>query len=144
MLCALVDAGPLIAYYNQKDKHHEQICEFFKTCKHQLITTDACIAEVMYSLRRSVMVQMDFSKDIAEGTWQQEALHSSDFTQITELFNKYSDLPADFADLSLIVISRRLDITSVVTLDADFDIYRRYQDKPFERIFYPGLFHSKN
>ena len=135
---ALVDAGPLIAFYNQKDKYHTQICDFFKICTYQLVTTDACIAEGMYALG-SPKVQSSFSKDIAQGVWQREALQDSDFKRISQLFDKYSDLPADFADLSLVAISERLNIPQIVTLDRDFDIYRRFPDQPqpFNRIFYP-------
>jgi uncharacterized protein len=41
--------------------------------------------------------------------------------------------------LSLVVISERLDISKIVTLDSDFDVYRRYRtlSKSFERIFCP-------
>lgn len=89
---ALVDAGPLIAFYNKRDKHHAQICDYFQTCTYQLVTTDACIAEVMYALG-SPKVQSSFSKDIAQGVWQREALQDSDFQRIAELFDKYSNLP---------------------------------------------------
>jgi predicted nucleic acid-binding protein len=60
-----------------------------------------------------------------------------DFTRIAELNAQYADLPGDFADLSLIAISERLDISAIATLDSDFDIYRRYRQQPFERIFTP-------
>lgn len=136
---ALIDAGPLIAVYNKGDRYHEQIWGFLENCTHQLITTEACIAEAMYALRLSTQVQSDFSQDIAESIWQREALQECDFQRIAELFHQYRDLPADFADLSLVAISERLDIPQIVTLDKDFDVYRRYRDryKPFERIFWP-------
>jgi len=48
---ALIDAGRLIAFYNQRDRYHEQIFNFLKnTSITSLVTTDACLAEVMYSL----------------------------------------------------------------------------------------------
>lgn len=40
-------------------------------------------------------------------------------------------------DIGLLVVSERLDIAAIATLDKDFDIYRRYRKKPFERVFYP-------
>jgi len=46
-------------------------------------------------------------------------LIDSDFERIAELFEKYSNLPADFADLSLVTISERCDIPQIVTLDRD-------------------------
>ena len=138
-LFALVDAGPLIAYYNKTDLHHAQICDYFKSCTFQLVTTDPCVAEAMYALRKSHKVQSSLAQDIAEGIWQRKSLLDSDFDRIAVLFEKYRDLPADFADLSLIVISERLDIPRIVTLDSDFNIYRRFQDRPqpFNRVFYP-------
>nr|WP_051036061.1 hypothetical protein [Stanieria cyanosphaera] len=65
------------------------------------------------------------------------SLLTQDFTRIAELNAQYADLPGDFADLSLIAISERLNISAIATLDSDFDIYRRYRKQPFERIFLP-------
>jgi predicted nucleic acid-binding protein len=65
------------------------------------------------------------------------SLSLQDFTRIAELNAQYFDLPADFADLSLIAISERLNIAAILTLDSDFDVYRRYRVQPFERIFLP-------
>jgi uncharacterized protein len=139
MNVALIDAGPLIAIYNKSDQYHKQVWDFLQISTHELITTDACIAEAMYALRRSTQVQREFAQDIADGIWQRQVLESQDFYRISELFIQYSNLPADFADLSLIVTSERLDIDKIVTLDSDFDVYRRYRTppKPFERIFRP-------
>jgi predicted nucleic acid-binding protein len=52
-------------------------------------------------------------------------------------FDRYADLPGDFADLSLIAISERLNISTIATLDSDFDVYRRYRKQPLERVFFP-------
>jgi len=60
-----------------------------------------------------------------------------DFWRIAELNAQYSDMPADFTDLALVAISERLNISAIATLDKDFDVYRRYRKKPFERLFYP-------
>jgi len=39
-LLALVDAGPLVAYYNKTDFYHTQICDYFQSCTFGLVTTD--------------------------------------------------------------------------------------------------------
>ena len=59
-----------------------------------------------------------------------------DFDRIKQLNEQYADLPGDFADLSLITISERLNISAIITLDSDFDIYRRYRKEPFERVYF--------
>lgn len=138
-LLALVDAGPIVAYYNKTDSYHIQICDYFQSCTFQLITTDPCLAEAMYLLRESHQVQSSLARDVAEGIWQRETLIYDDFERMAVLFEKYRDLPADFADLSLIVISERLNLPRIVTLDSDSNICQRFQDKPqpFNRVFYP-------
>jgi hypothetical protein len=80
------------------------------------------------------------SQDIFEGIWKIEPLIEEDFSTIAELFQKYSNVPADFADLSLVAISTRLNISKIVTLDSDFDIYRRLTTppSPFIRVFFPS------
>jgi predicted nucleic acid-binding protein len=46
----LIDTGILVAFYDRKDKYHQQVVSFFSTCTSQLITTIACITEVMWLL----------------------------------------------------------------------------------------------
>jgi uncharacterized protein len=135
---ALIDAGPLIAFYNRRDQYHAQVLAFLQSYRGKLVTTDACLTEAMYSLSRSHLVQMELSRDVADGIWQRETLLQQDFIRITELLNRYCDLPADFADLSLVVLSERLNIPAIVSLDSDFYTYRRYRKEPFQRIFIPN------
>jgi len=130
----LTDSSILIAYYSIKDNYHDSVCRFFEECSSELITTTACVTEVMYLLSRDYRTQNEFLNDLAQKLYQCIPLLSEDFIRIKQLNEQYADLPGDFADLSLIAISERLNISAIVTLDADFDIYRRYRNKPFERI----------
>ncbi|NMG18629.1 type II toxin-antitoxin system VapC family toxin [Brasilonema bromeliae] len=133
----LADSGFLFAYYSARDKHHQQVRRFFERCTSNLVTTPICIAEVMWLLSSDWRTQNEFLLDVAKGLYECEQLLPQDFSRIAELNATYRDLPGDFADLSLIVISERLDIAAIATLDSDFDIYRRYRKKPFERVFLP-------
>ena len=133
----LTDSSILFAYYSAQDDYHRSVCKFFEECSSELITTTACITEVMYLLSRNYRTQNEFLKDLAQKLYRSIPLISEDFSRIRELNEQYADLPADFADLSLIAISERLNIAAIATLDSDFDIYRRYRKQPFERIFLP-------
>ncbi len=131
----LTDSSILIAYYSAKDNYHEKVCRFFEQCTSELITTTACVTEVMYLLSADYRTQNEFLNDLALKLYQCIPLISEDFARIKQLNEQYADLPGDFADLSLIAISERLNISEIITLDGDFDIYRRYRKQPFERIF---------
>ena len=91
----------------------------------------------MWLLSSDWRTQNEFLLDVAKGLYECEQILAQDFSRIAQLNATYFDLPGDFADLSLIVISERLDIAAIATLDRDFDVYRRYRKKPFSRVFLP-------
>lgn len=134
----LIDAGPIVAYYSESDQWHVAITEFLTSFRGQFITTTAVITEALWLLSSDVEVQNEFLGDLANELFLVEELSTVDFAKIAELNSKYRNVPADFADLSLIVVSERLGITDIVTLDSDFDIHRRLRNKPFKRLFLPS------
>ena len=133
----LVDSGILFAYYSAEDLHHSSVKAFFENCTSRLITTPSCITEVMWLLSSNWRSQNEFLLDVAKELYECIPLLPQDFSRIAELNAQYADLPGDFADLTLIAISERLNISAIATLDSDFDVYRRYRKKPFERVFLP-------
>ncbi|MDT9181762.1 PIN domain-containing protein [Limnospira sp. PMC 289.06] len=133
----LVDSGILVAYYSSKDRYHQQVRVFFERCTSNLVTTVGCATEVMWLLGSDWRTQNEFLHDMATKLYECIPLLPEDFSRIAELNQQYADLPGDFADLSLIVISERLNIPAIATLDSDFDVYRRYRNQAFERAFIP-------
>jgi predicted nucleic acid-binding protein len=133
---ALIDSGPLIAYYNAGDNWHSASRKFFETFKGKLITTEAIVTEVMSMLDDDWRVQNEFLKDLAKELYEVPSLVPSDFKYIAKLNEKYKDLPGDFADLSLVALAERLALSEVVSLDKDFDIYKTYSGKrAFKQVF---------
>jgi len=51
---------------------------------------------------------------------------------------KYRDLPADFADASLMALCERRKIKEVASVDSDFSIYRARERYPFRNLFLEG------
>jgi len=133
----LVDSGILVAYYSSKDRYHQQVRVFFEKCTSNLVTTVGCATEVMWLLGQDWRTQNEFLHDMATKLYECIPLLTEDFSRIAELNQQYADLPGDFADLSLIAISERLNIPAIATLDSDFDVYRRYIKHFFERAFFP-------
>lgn len=133
----IVDSGVLVAYYSVKDSYHQQVRVFFERCTSNLVTTASCATEVMWLLGQDWRTQNEFLRDLATELYECIQLLPEDFSRIAELNERYADLPGDFADLSLIAISERLNIPAIATLDSDFDVYRRYRKQAFERVFRP-------
>lgn len=134
----LVDTGILVAFFNRSDRYHAQVYPFMMNSTSLMLTTVACITESLHLLPPNPLVQNDLLLMVAQEIIAIAHLQPHDFTRIVELNLQYADMKPDFADLALVTISERLDIPAIATLDADFDIYRRYRKQPFDRIFRPS------
>lgn len=132
---ALIDSGPLVAYYNKGDEWHTTARKFFESFKGKLVTSAAVATEVMWLVKQDWRVQNEFLYDVQNELYIVENLIPSDFKYIAELNEKYRNVPGDFSDLTIVALSERFGLLNVVSLDADFDIYRSYANKPFNQLF---------
>jgi predicted nucleic acid-binding protein len=135
----LVDSGILLSYYQRQEALHQAVVAFFDQTSAQLITSPICIAEVLWLLGdpgdpRVLAAQNHLLGAVSRGGLEVTDMVPEDYGRIAELNARYADLPGDFADLTLITISEQLDIAEILTLDSDFDVYRRFRREPFRRV----------
>ena len=64
-----------------------------------------------------------------------ENIASEELGRIIELTEKYSSVPMDLADASLILISERLNIREILTIDSDYYIYRTMKKEMLINVF---------
>jgi predicted nucleic acid-binding protein len=133
----VIDAGPLIALFDRDDKYHHSIKKFLRGYKGRLITSWAVITEVLYMLDFNVKVQIDFLRWIQRDAIEIVSLNKEHISRIIELSKKYADVPMDFADATLIVISEIESIKEIITIDSDFHIYRNIRKEFLKNIFEP-------
>ena len=120
----LIDAGPLIALFHSGDNHHQKVRKFLTEHKYGFITTLAVITEVSYFLSVNSQALQDFFEWILYKGVIIADINQHDISRIAELTKKYSDLPMDFADATLIITAEKTNIREIISLDKDFDIYR--------------------
>lgn len=120
----LVDAGPLIALFDKSDRHHERVKGFLKTYKGQLVSTWPVLTETTHMLDFHIPVQIDFLTWVQWGGVTRFPLEHGHLERIIALSKKYTDLPMDLADGSLIVAAEVLGIEEILSIDSDYDVYR--------------------
>jgi len=130
----LLDSGPLIALFNKSDKYHKLSVDFIKKNKRQLVTTIANITEVVYVLAYSRDAQSSFLKWMSLSSIVVESIESEEILEICELFEKYNDVPMDFADACMVYLGDKLGTNEIATIDSDFEIYRLKGRKAFKNI----------
>jgi len=120
----LIDAGPFIALFDADDNQHQKSKDFFKKHHYCFISTLAVLAEVLHMLDFSVFAQQNFYEWVMHKGVIISDINQHDMPRIVELTKKYSDLPMDFADATLVVTAEKTGIREIISLDKDFDIYR--------------------
>lgn len=131
----VVDSGPLIALFDRDDRHHRRAIDFLKWFRGELISNHAVLTEVCHLLDFSVRAQIDFLRWVVRGGVRLEKITAQDLDRVIELTEKYSDLPMDFADASLVCLCDRMGIRSVASVDRDFTVYRTSKGRPFRNLF---------
>jgi len=121
---SLIDAGPIIALFDNSDQYHNRVLSFIKEYRGRLTTTWPVLTEVCYMLDFSRKTQLDFLDWIMAGGLDIYNIQKWQIGGIKECFNRYSDLPADFADCTLMEVAESENIESIITLDRDFSIYK--------------------
>jgi predicted nucleic acid-binding protein len=135
MQSTLVDAGPLIALFDNSDQYHKRAVSFLKANNESFITTWPVIAEVSHMLDFSTKTQINFLKWINRGGLQIFELEFYHLIRIIELSEKFNDVPMDLADASLIVTSEAKGISKIASVDSDFYVYRDIRNKYLRNVF---------
>ena len=131
----LIDAGPLIALFDGSDSYHQKIVEYLAQSRDRLVTSWPVIAETCHMLDFSIGAQIDFLKWCERGGVRIEHTSTTELRRIIELTEKYSNVPMDLADATLILLSERLAITEIITIDSDYYIYRTMKKEMLTNVF---------
>lgn len=132
----LLDTGPIVAFLDDTDAAHRVVVRAFAGFTGRFITTDAVIVEAMHLVSRSpagpgLLIDFLFSSQAAIYS----SMSADDLLQAGELMAKYADVPMDFADATLVLLSTRLRIAAVCTLDRrGFRTYRSGSRKAFDLV----------
>jgi len=120
----LIDSGPLIALFDKSDRYHIRVVEFLKTFQGNLVTTWSVLTEVSHILDFNLNVQIDFLKWVEMGGVEVYDISQNDLSHIIEMMQKYTNVPMDLADTTLMYVAHKENIKKILSIDSDFDIYR--------------------
>jgi uncharacterized protein len=127
----LVDAGPLIALFNRRDRAHDQVKRWFAEDGGRLWTTWPVLTEVCHLIPEYLVPRI--LRWIDQGGLQVAEIPSAAAADLADLTERYADRPMDLADASLVWLGEARRIRRVLTLDhADFAVYRDRSGRAFD------------
>jgi predicted nucleic acid-binding protein len=121
----LADTGPLVAYFNRRDRWHSWAVEQMATIRPPLVTCEPVLTEACFLIQKSGGKPAELLAWITRGGLEIGVDIESDSTEIASLMTRYRDTPMSLADACLMRLAERLPDCKLLTLDSDFAHYRR-------------------
>ena len=122
---AILDTGPWIAFIDRSELRHVDCVNWLKEFKGHLYSTEAVLTEVMYLLNFSTDAQSAALGFIIKSVVELIPANIESTQKVKSLMHKYTDLPMDYADATLVCLAADTGIHDIVTFDKkDFSIYR--------------------
>lgn len=128
------DSSVLYAAFDATDRNHRRATGFLAGARATLMTNLPVLTEVANLLRKSRETQRGFLT-FATHALAIDQQTAADLPRTVAIMSKYADLPADFADASLIAMCERLGIDMIATLDKDFDVYQLNTGNRLRNVF---------
>lgn len=123
----LVDTGPLVAYLDRSDRDHLWAKESLQKLTRPLLTCEAVIAETLFLLHRGGISPDALLQLIARGIVIPDFSLRAEIESIQGLMKTYRNLPMSLADACLVRLAELHENSTVMTLDSDFSIYRKFR-----------------
>lgn len=125
----ILDAGPLVALLNRRDRHHRWAKEQWARVLPPLICCEAVLAETCHLVRDFPRGQAAVLDLVRRGILDLSFRLIQEAASVSRLMDKYQDVPMSLADACLVRIAEHYSDGVVLTLDNDFSIYRKHGRK---------------
>jgi uncharacterized protein len=123
---AIVDTGPLVAYFKADDHFHAWSREKLGSLQPPLHTCDAVISEACFLLRKTETGVDRLMEFLDRGVAVLDFPLQTELPAVRKLLHRYCDVPMSLADACLVRMSEILKEPIIVTVDKDFRVYRRH------------------
>ena len=138
----LADSGFWIALGNRRDRHHAAArAAAARWSDEGFASTLPVLTEVTHLLTARVGIRqaLDFMDAVAQGACEVPPPPDNALAHAAALMRRYSDLPMDLADASLVILAEQLGEGRILSTDLrDFSGYRWKNTRPFTNLLLPG------
>jgi predicted nucleic acid-binding protein len=122
----VIDTGPLVAYFNARDRWHRWAVEQMATFAAPLLTCEPVLTEACFLIQRAGGRPADLIRKVSQGVLKIALDLREEAGGIEALLTRYEDSPMSLADACLVRLMERYADSKLLTLDTDFEFYRRH------------------
>jgi predicted nucleic acid-binding protein len=121
----VIDTGPLVAYFNRRDRWHKWVVAQMSAIRPPLITCEPVLTEACFLIHRAGGNPADLIRKVSERHLEIGIDLEDAAASIESLMLRYRDTPMSLADACLVRLTEMLPDCRLFTLDEDFEHYRR-------------------
>jgi predicted nucleic acid-binding protein len=123
---AIVDTGPLVAFFDRSERHHRWVAERIEELEAPLLVCEPVLTEAIYLLGRYSRAQDALFELLQNGALNIAFQIEEHVGALRKLLRKYGDRPISLADACVVRMAEIHERHAVLTLDSDFTVYRIY------------------
>lgn len=121
----IIDTGPLVALLDRRDKYHEWIKEQLESIDPPLDTCEAVLSEAAFLLGHIPGGSQALLDLVTKGLVTASFSLQAEARPIQQLLMRYANVPMALADACLVRLTEIYPESFLLTIDSDFQIYRR-------------------
>ena len=121
----IVDTGPLVAYFNRRDRWHRWVADQMAALNPPLVTCEPVLTEACFLIQRAGGRPVDLIGKVTQRSLEIGIGLEEEAAGIESLMQRYADTPMSLADACLVRLTERFPDCRLFTLDSDFEHYRR-------------------
>jgi predicted nucleic acid-binding protein len=125
MKSMIVDTGPLVALLNARDGHHAWARDLMNEIEPPLATCEAVLSEACFLVRNLKGGRDAVLELVAREIVVVKFRLGDEVEAVRKLMARYATVPMSLADACLVRMSELEDHATVLTMDGDFEIYRK-------------------
>lgn len=122
----LADTGAFVALFDPDDHWHARAATAIAALPPgaRLVTSLAIVTEVTHLLDFDLRNQWAFLDWLSAGGALLREIPTDGIAACRARMEKYRDRPMDFADATLVWLAEQEGITQILSIDADFEVYK--------------------
>jgi uncharacterized protein len=131
---AIVDTGPLVAFFDRGERHHRWATERVDELEAPLLVCEPVLTETAYLLARYPKAHDALFDLLQNGALNIQFRIEEQVGEVRRLLQKYRDTPMSLADACVVRMAELHERHAVLTLDSDFLVYRKHGRVPIPLI----------
>jgi len=135
---AIVDTGPLVAFFDRAERHHRWVIEHIERLEAPLLVCEPVLTEAVYLFGPYSKAQDALFELLHSGALKVAFRIEEHIDALRKLLQKYRDTPMSLADACIVQMAEIHERHAVLTLDSDFSVYRKHGRVPLTLIYPAG------